>query len=149
METVLTKCVVFVVHARDWNNMQSNHEIYDIRDHSGYGFIQWGATLRCNVVSHWLSPNLWLSLNIDALAPNDILLNIYQMEYLTKTDSCHVWILHYERRVWSLNIFVLTPILIQRYNNLQVHYDICHINTIICKCMTKTRHCINTQGIIR
>ena len=35
-----------------------------IRDHSGYGFSQWGTTLQCNVVSHWLSPYLEWSLYI-------------------------------------------------------------------------------------
>ena len=27
-----------------------------VKDHSRYGLNQWGATLHCNVVSHWLIP---------------------------------------------------------------------------------------------
>ena len=38
-----------------------------IRDHSAFWLSQWDTTLQCNVVSHWLSPNLEGSLLIRAI----------------------------------------------------------------------------------
>ena len=34
------------------------------RDQSGHGLSQWEKTLRCNIVSHWLSPYPELSLHV-------------------------------------------------------------------------------------
>ena len=41
------------------------HAMLCFRDHSGYGPSHWETTLRCNVVSHWLSPNSERSLCLD------------------------------------------------------------------------------------
>ena len=31
-------------------------QLYNHRDHYGYGLIQWQMTLHCNIISHWLRP---------------------------------------------------------------------------------------------
>ena len=45
LSMIVPEVVIIIHRAAVWN----------CRDRSGYGLSQWGTTLHCNVVSHWLS----------------------------------------------------------------------------------------------